>query len=92
MQGVLRTEPGHHPELPEFIHRLLKATITTLVYVLNASDELTMELAQHKLDQEISDTALLKIFAELGIFGPDTFQNAIVQATEELGNINTGKA
>lgn len=92
MREVLGTEPGTHPELPERIHRLFKAIITTLVYTLNLSEGIVLELNQHKLDQEISETALLKIFTDLGMFGPDTYQQAIVETTEELGEYDVGKA
>lgn len=92
MREVLNTEPGQHPELPELIHRLIKALVTTVIHLLREQEQVVMELAQHKLDQEINETALLKIFADLGVFGPDTFQKAVVQATEELGSINIGKA
>jgi hypothetical protein len=92
MREVLGTEPGTHPELPEMIHRLFKAVITTLVYTLNLSEGIVLEVNQHKLDQEIGETALLKIFTDLGIFGPDTYQKAIVQTTEELGEYDVGEA
>lgn len=92
MRRVLDTEPGRHPEIPETIHRLFKAMLTTLTYVTNVSEGMQHEFAQHKLDQGIGDAALLRIFFDLGIFGPETYQNAIVEATEQLGAIDVGKA
>lgn len=92
MREVLGTEPGTHPELPELIHRLFKAVITTLVYTLNLSEGIALEFNQHKLDQTISETALLKIFTDLGMFGPDMYQQAIIQTTEELGEYDVGQA
>ena len=92
MRRVLDIEPGHHPEIPETIHQVLKAMLTTLTYVTNLSEGLNHELAQHKLDQGISDAALLKIFFELGVFAPETYQAALIDATEKLGEIDAGKA
>lgn len=92
MRRVLDTEPGHHPEIPETIHRLLRAMLTTLTYVTNLTETLNHEVAQHKLDQGISEAALLRIFFDLGVFGPETYQEAIIKATEDLGQIDTGKA
>jgi len=92
MRRVLNTEPGHHPDIPETIHRLLKAMLTTLTYVTNMSEGMQHELAQHKLDQGISEAALLRILFDLGVFAPETYQQAVIQSTEDLGQINTGKA
>jgi hypothetical protein len=92
MRQVLDTEPGHHPEIPETIHRLLKAMLTTLTYVTNMTEIMNHELAQHKLDQGISEAALLRIFFDLGVFAPETYHGALIQATEDLGQIDTGKA
>lgn len=92
MREILETEPGHHPELPETIHKVIKAMLTSLVYVLNLSEETRHVLTQHKLDQELSDLALHKIFNELALFSPDMFQKALVQVTEKLGETNVGKA
>jgi hypothetical protein len=92
MRRVLDTEPGHHPEIPETIHRILKAMLTTLTYVTNLSEGLNHEIAQHKLDQGIADAALLKIFFELGVFAPETYQKALIDATEKLGEIDAGQA
>ncbi|MCK5292819.1 MAG: hypothetical protein KAR39_12490 [Thermoplasmata archaeon] len=92
MRQLLDTEPGHHPELPTTIHKIIRAMLTTLVYTLNLTEEIRHEVTQHRLDQELSDSALHKIFKELGLFTPDTFQKAIVQVTEELGATNVGKA
>lgn len=92
MRELLETEPGHHPELPLTIHKIIKAMLTTLVYTLNLAEEISHDLTQHRLDQELSDLALHKIFKELGLFNPETFQKAMVQVTEELGTDNVGKA
>jgi len=92
MQRVLNTEPGTHPEIPELIHSVLKAMLTTLIYTLNLAEGLNMEINQHKLDQEIGETALLKIFTDLGIVSPELYQKAVVQATEQLGGIDVGQA
>lgn len=92
MREVLDTEPGHHPDIPETIHKVIRSMLTTLVYVLNTSEETRHELTQHNLDQRLSDSALHKIFNDLNLFGPDTFQKALVQVTENLGEANIGKA
>ncbi len=92
MREVLETEPGQHPEISETIHKVIKAMLTSLVYVLNLSEETRHVLTQHMLDQELSDLALHKIFNELGLFSPDMFQKALIQVTEELGGTKAGKA
>jgi hypothetical protein len=92
LRRVLETEPGQHPEIPETIHKVLKAMLTTLTYVTNVAEELNREVGQHKLDQGISEAAMLSIFTDLGLFGPETYQQAIINATEKLGQIDTGKA
>ena len=92
MRYVLDTEPGLHPELPETLHKIIKAMLTTLVYVLNLSEETRHGLMQHKLDEQLSDSALHKIFSNLNLFTPETFQKALVQVTEELGETNVGQA
>lgn len=92
MHQVLNTEPGLHPELPETIHKLLKALITSLLQTATSCEELRHELAQHKMDQGVSEAALLGLFMDLGLFNPETYQQAVAHATEKLGGINVGQA
>lgn len=92
MRGVLDIEPGDHPEIPEMVHKVMRSMLTTLVYVLNLAEETHHEFVQHRLDQELNDMALHKVFNDLRVFGPDTYQQALIKVTEEIGGRDVGQA